>query len=466
PAMTAPKNKFLRFAASCLGMAWLAGLLALGVCLRADDFNLEPFQQDARMLSSKIAEFQYRLKSSKDGEQRLSDLESQLNQLKACLDRLTELAGDLSTEESHLHYLKNMELDPKEREVERVRQNAEQRLQDITQQLEAWNAEADRHNAQKPNPEDEGAVSAYNAEANEGNARHEHMVADYDRIREEVQQEIEQAVQALAKVQQEYTDAETKRDQTVSQLQDQAQQYTTARGPLVDQLVALESEPVPTSVPLTPFSRGVAPQEADTVPVERLPVGPGNDKHAIDQLQVVTSSSRAAAGRDENDKPAAAGTPADVTAKVRSGYEFDSGGGLAPAALPNVDVPAGEPVSQAIPLVVAPAPNERADAPPEVKESPKLQAVAQQQADNFKDLDQLYTKRRELAQQGANASPQEWTKVVNDISTKQAAITTAAVQQKLAEGSKTIDLTIIPKAQRKKISDLNVPPPPPPSSPP
>ncbi len=192
------------------------------------------------------------------------------------------------------------------------------------------------------------------------------------------------------------------------------------------------------------------------------PVGPGRNTRALDQLRVVTASSRDAAGRDEHDQ--GIGEPAQVTASTEAGYQFDTGGGTGVAPLPGVDPP---PAAPAVPLVVPVSPVVRDDAPTPVKNSPKLQQLASRQVENVKKLDDLYAARRALLQRGADATPAEWTKVVADISTTHAAITRDVVAEKLAEGSGTIDLTIVPKSQRKRTADIVVPPPelPPPAPP-
>ena len=108
---------------------------------------------------------------------------------------------------------------------------------------------------------------------------------------------------------------------------------------------------------------------------------------------------------------------------------------------------------------VPPAPAAREDAPAAVKQSPVLQALAQQRTDAFTKLDALYQRRREIFQQGADAKPEAWTEVVNGIAQAQADANMAGVGLKLAEGSQLMDLTITPKAQHPP-TDLNVPAPP------
>jgi hypothetical protein len=198
-------------------------------------------------------------------------------------------------------------------------------------------------------------------------------------------------------------------------------------------------------------------EKAGTVVTPWRPIGPGNNTHALDQLRVVTASSRDAAGVDDQGR--VVNPPAEPVAKNESGYGFDTGQGTGMADLPGVGTPASQPAT-AVPLVL-PAPPE--NAPPAIKQSPTLQKFSQTQTDGFSKLDQLYQQRRELMQQGTQATPEAWTQVVKQISETQAAVNLAGVGLKLAEGSQLIDLTIVPKSQRK-VSDLTLPPPPPPSS--
>lgn len=446
--------------------AWLAALL-LAVSLAAEAPKVEPFEKDAEFLATKIAQYRYRLKSSREGEQRLSAMESSLNRMRSVISQLRDLGSEIESKDGRLRYLRTMELEPKQREIERIRQTFDAEVRRFQGERQSLNGEIQRHNNAKhvfQLPEEAGALQSYNAEKADLDARGAALDRRADERGRELQQQFEAAVQAFGKLQQEFAENETKRDQALQNFQSQAGEYTGARETVVNELVALDREPEPVpvvNVPLTPFSQGVKPEEAGTIPVARPPIGPGNNAHAIDQLRVVTKSSRDAAGRDGRDKEVT--SPAEETARVDTSYTFDIGGGTGMADLPDVATPEAK-QQQAVPLEVPPTPIERSETPAPVKNSPVVQEFARQQSEGLSKLDQLYQQRRELQQQGAAATPEAWTTVVNDISKAQSEVNMAGVGLKLAEGSALLDLTIVPKAQ-KKLSDLTVPPPPPPANP-
>lgn len=439
--------------------AWAGVLLILGAIATAgapaDD--LKRYNDDLRLLSAKVAQYRHRLKASGDGAARLAALETELARLKAAVEEMTRLVSDLESKDSRLRYLKVMEVEPKGRELERVRQGQDQRYEQLAQQRAAvereWAWWATQQHTFKT-PEEEAGLAAAWTQYNRIKAMDDRYKADLARAEREMREEFDRALAVYTQAQRELSEAETSRERVARQLEQHTGQYGESRAPLVEQLVDLDNTPPPASVPLTPFSNGVLPSEAGLVPVVRPPVGPGANTRALDQLRVVTASSRGAAGRDAGDQDVT--VPVNVTASTVGSYQFDTGGGLDPAALPEVDAP---PAAAAVPLVVPSSPTVREDAPATVRNSPKLQELATRQADNVRKLDELYAARRTLVQQGAAASPAELTKMVQDISTTHAAIAMDVVTEKLAEGSKTIDLTIVPKTQRKRISDIVVPPP-------
>lgn len=447
--------------------AWLAALLCLATALAAEAPKVEPFEKDAEFLATKIAQYRYRLKSSREGEQRLSTMESSLTRLRSLISGLKDLAGEIESKEGKLRYLRTMELEPKQREIERLRQTFDAEVRRFQEERRSLSNEITRHNNAPHTfqlPEQAAGLQAYNAEKADLDARSAALGRRAEERGREMQQQFEEAVQAFGKIQQEFAETETKRDQALQKFQTQAGEYTGARETVVNELMTLDREPEPVpmvNVPLTPFGQGVRPEEAGTIPVARPLIGPGNNPRAIDQLRVVTKSSRDAAGRDEHDKEVT--VPAEETARVDTSYTFDTGGGTGMADLPGVETPAAK-QQEAVPLVVPPPPAEQPAAPAPLKDSPVVREFARQQSEGFSKLDQLYQQRRELHEQGAAASPEAWTKVVNDISKTQAEVNIAGVGMKLAEGSALLDLTIVPKAQ-KKLSDLTVPPPPPPSNP-
>ena len=438
--------------------AWLLTLMLAATAARSEAPAVEPYEKDVNFLASKVAQYRYRLKSSSDGSTRLSTLETGVAEMKSIVPQLKEHAEEIEAKDSKVQYLKTMELGPKERELDRVRRDVQLWTEEIGRDEDALNQAIAVHNGGKKLytlPDEQAGLDAYNAEKAMLEGRQSALNARRDKRKAELKEQFTAAFVAYTKAQQELSETETKRAQAAQEFQTQAGQYATARGPVVAELEALDNEPTPTvSVPLTPFSQGVPPGEAGTIPIVPAPVGPGNNTHAIDQLQVITSSDRFAAGRDEHDQPV--NSPPPAVAKHASSYGFDDGKGIGKADLPEVGTPEGKPVD-AVPLTVPPAPAAQENAPPAVKASPTLEKFAQKRTEGFTKLDQLYQQRRELMQQGPQASPEAWTQVVKDISSTQAAVNMAGVGLKLAEGSQLMDLSIVPKSQHK-ISDLNLPP--------
>lgn len=418
--------------------------------------NGKHYQDDLRLLSTKVGQYRYRLKSSRDGAQQLAELDQALAKLKAEVDEIAELAGELDDKDSRLHYLKEMELGPKERDVDRVRQAQEQRYEQLNRQRQgverewAWWA-TQKHTFKTPD-ESAGLAAAW-VQYNRIKALEDAYKADRARAQEEMKDEFARAVAAYTKAQQELSETETRREQMAEKLGQRTGNYAAGRAPIVEQLVSLDNAPAPVNVPLTPFSNGVPPEKSGKIDRVKTPIGPGANTHALDQLRVVTASSRVAAGHDDQDKDNGL-LPPNVTASTVSSYEFDNGGGTGVAPLPEVAAPAA-----AVPLVLPPSPAEREDAPAPVKASPELQKLANHRVESVKKLDDLYAARRVLLQQGAAASPADWTKVVQDISATHAAIAMDVVTEKLAEGSQKIDAQVTLRPQRKRISDIVVPPP-------
>ena len=441
--------------------AVVLALLVFATAARSDTPPVEPYEKDVNFLASKVAQYRYRLKSTAEGSQRLSTMETGVAELKSVVSELKEQSDEIVSKDSHLKFLKDMELEPKERAVEQLRQSYDAFVAGANVDFDALRQAISVHNSGKKLyqlPEEQGALNAYNAEKAALDDRSAALKAQYEDKNHELRAQLEAAIQLYTKAQEEFSETETKREQAAQSFRSQAEQYTNSRGAVVSALEALDNEPAATvTAPLTPFRNGVPIEQAGTVEIKWQPIGPGNNTHALDHLRVVTASSRDAAGVDDQGRPVSA--PVAEVAKHESGYVFDNGVGTGTAALPEVGTPPSKPAEE-VPLVVPAAPE---NAPPAVKNSPTLQKYAQAQTDGFSKLDQLYQQRRDLMQQGTQATPEAWTKVVKEISETQATVNMAGVGLKLAEGSQLIDLTIVPKSQHK-ISDLTVPPPPPPAT--
>ena len=325
-------------------------LLALAAAARAEAPSTERYERDVAFLASKLAQHRYSLRTTPEGEQRLATLETTEAKLKSLLSDLKEQADEIGTKDSRLQYLKDMELGPKERAVDRLRQ-----------EFEDWNRDGERDVAALDQAvavyrsgqlsftkEEHAAYLAKYAEWEALEARRNALNTRLDQGRREFKERLDAALQLWTKAQQEYSETATKREQAAARFQETANQYVESRAPMAEALEAADNQPLPATVavPLTPFSHGVAPQDAGTVPVVKPPIGPGSNTHALDQVRVVVASS--VSGAETVDASAPVG-------KTQSGYEFDTGGGLGKADLPSVATPEASP-ADAVPLVVPPAP--------------------------------------------------------------------------------------------------------------
>ncbi len=408
--------------------ALAAFVLVLGARLLAENVSLENYEQDLGFLASKIAQHRHHLKGSSEGESRLSGLESGLGECRSSFERMTELAETLKTKESHIHFLREMELEPRLKAVEQVRSTYNNRKDNLDRRASALKRTIDEHN-DRPHvfaPEDSGGLAAYDREADEGNSRIAALKREYEELERQFEEDLDVAVKAHSKALQEVTEEEKKRDAVLENLRTESSTYRGLREQMVTRLTEVEQELENHPV------NAVAYAASETV-------GPSGNTHALDQLRVVVSASRAAALTDKE------------PAKVDSSSGFDTESTFAPADMPYVAVP-----DAAVPLVVAPPATQQEETQAVVKDSPTLSRFEHQQDESVSKLEQLYQKRLELKKQGANASPEEWTKVVNDISATQAHLNFVTVAQRLAQGSALIDLTITPKAQKKP---SEVPPP-------
>lgn len=434
-----------KFFARGLATGILGAVVAFVVPARAEAPSAEPYEQDVGLLTSKITQHRFRLKRTKDGEARLSELESAVTELRWKISELKDAAGEIGSIDSHLRYLRAMELEPKQREIERLKLQAEGELEAFAPRGRSLQARIQQHNAQRREfgEGEEAALAAYNAEAEQLNREKESLRAEANERQQYWQQQVEAAVAAFGKVQQEFVETEEKRRRAADRFREHHDAYNSARAPLVQSLVALENEPEPetnASVPLTPFKQ--APVDPGSEIVAAAPVGPGSSR-AIEQLRIVAASSTA--GQQ---------TKVDVTSKTDLGYQFDTPGGVGIADLPGVPTPEGEsvepatepPPDRSVPLAV-PEPTVRAQG------TPIVQASAQRQETNFNQLEQLYQQRRELMQQGPRASPKEWGQVVQQISLTQAKINFEAATQQLTEGSQSVNLTV----RRRKPAEVPSP---------
>lgn len=458
PAHHFPSTRRGRFAA-CVGLALLVGALAAPVYGGPGADSVQRFKDDVRFLSGKMLPAKYRVRRQAGGEDTWAGLQDQIERLKRVAANLQDLGERIDTAESRLHYLKAYEVEPKMREVERVRLLGEQRLESVFSRLAALGREIQDHNARPHvfSKEQAAAHAAYDSEAGVLMNRQGALHAERDRILAETQQAFEQAVMAVTRVQKEMAEVGARHGRLATEFGQVAGLYAAIRGPLAGRLQDIENQPEATAV-TSPFGGNSVPAGEAGLVARPAPIGAGVTPRALDQLRIVTATSTAAA--DMQDAGLAVGR---VNTGATSGYQFDTEQGLPPVDLPAVEAPEGVPVdapapeAAAVPLVLAPSPAQQPGAPAEIRASPRLQQAEQEQTRQFSALEKLYAERKELAQQGPAASAQDWTRVVNNISETQAQINFTEVTKRLAAGSAAMDLTIRPKSRRT--SDIVVPAP-------
>jgi hypothetical protein len=422
----------------------VAGMLSAGP--GAD--GAQRFKDDLRFLNSKLIGAKHRLRRAADGEDTLAGLLRQADELRSLISQLEDLGGRIDSTVSRLRYLKNYEVEPKLREVERVQKWAESRAQDYADRLSQIQRQGSTAAAKPHNGQTEAECSTCR-EVAAISRRFEAVKAEAQNFMTEAQRDIERAVAAAGKAQQEMSEAGARHGRLAEEFAGVAREYGAARDPLAQQLEQIENEPPPTTT-TGPFgSPSVTPGQAQLV-ARPPPIGAGVSPRALDQLRVVTTTSKTAAGtRDDHY------VPGQVDTRAVSGYVFDTNQGLPPADLPEVDAPEGVPVGEspqtqqeaAVPLEIEPSPTANPAAPPVLKSSPPVLQAEDKQARLFGQLDQLYTERKQLAQQGGAASSTEWTNVVNKISETQAQINYTEAMKRISGGSGVTDLTIRRKSR-------------------
>ena len=334
---------------------------------------------------------------------------------------------------------------------------AEQQTQVFADRLAALQREGNRAGAKPHNGETEATCSTCQ-EVAAIRIHYNAVQAEAKKFLAEAQREFERAVAAAGKAQAEMSEVGTKHGRAATEFGETAGRYAAIRDPLAGRLHEIENQP-DISLPITSFGPGSVPGGEAGLVARPAPIGAGVTPRALDQLRIVTTTSKTAA--DTPDDHLGVGP---VTTSMVSGYQFDTKEGLPPVDLPAVDVPEGVPVdapappqeAAAVPLVMEPGPAQKPDAPAEIKASPRLQQAEQEQSRQFGSLEKLYAERKELARQGPAASPQDWTRVVNQISETQAQVNFTEAVKRMSGGSGVTDLTI---RRKSRPLDAAVPPP-------
>ena len=211
-------------------------LLALAAAARAEAPSTERYERDVAFLASKLAQHRYSLRTTPEGEQRLATLETTEAKLKSLLSDLKEQADEIGTKDSRLQYLKDMELGPKERAVDRLRQ-----------EFEDWNRDGERDVAALDQAvavyrsgqlsftkEEHAAYLAKYAEWEALEARRNALNTRLDQGRREFKERLDAALQLWTKAQQEYSETATKREQAAARFQETANQYVESRAPMAE----------------------------------------------------------------------------------------------------------------------------------------------------------------------------------------------------------------------------------------
>jgi len=180
------------------------------------------------------------------------------------------------------------------------------------------------------------------------------------------------------------------------------------------------------------FPNGVPPRHAGLTDRALPPVGPSAKADALFKLRVEKAfSDQSVSGLQ--------------SLKEKSGFVFDEGRVMNPAALPDVNAPPGQLLEEATALakaalVLPRAASERADAPPAVTQNAKLKSLAARQAKAATAVEVALGVRNELFQQGTKAKPEAWEANNRALSkaTYDAAITVPL--EKAAGGSEDMDL--------------------------
>lgn len=207
--------------------------------------NAGRFQSDVDFLNGKIASYRESLKLTPENQQRLASLDAAITKLKTNIGQLSTLADSLDSKETRLRTLKENDLEPKAREVERTRQYAEQRFSDANRERQYFMQEVQAHNA-KSNlftlPNQAAELTAYNQEKIDLNTKGTLIWSSTESAINEARQMVEMAMQSFTFAQQEFRTTEQERSQLATNLKETSDTYFQNRDTLVRQLIAVEKD--------------------------------------------------------------------------------------------------------------------------------------------------------------------------------------------------------------------------------
>ena len=224
----------------------------LAFCFLADlTSGTEQQLKDLGLCIAKVEQHRSALKGSDEGIKRLAALDHYLEIMKAGADRIQELTGELQRQDERLRDLKRLELDPKQREVEQIRQATDARFSQLRYEKQSLETEIIQHN-NKPHIFYDTQLAEranYIAETTALKARWQKLTEAAAAIQTEMQPRLDNAGRAATKARQDFSEASAKRDKTVQLAQEQTFHYANTRSLLIGQLDKMDREAAPAVLP-------------------------------------------------------------------------------------------------------------------------------------------------------------------------------------------------------------------------
>lgn len=228
-------------------------LLLLVFCLPRAYVIADPAPEKEQRLKDlglcvvKVEQHRTRLKGSDAGTKTLAALDRSLAAMQAGIDRLPELAAELKKQDDRLRDLRMLELEPKQREVEQIRQTIEARFSQLLSEKQFLETETAQHNNRPHFFYDSQLAERANyiAEATALEARWQRLREAAMLVQTEMQPRFDLASRALAKTQQDFSEAAARREKAAQLLQEQTFYYTNTRSTLAEELAKLDHAAAP-----------------------------------------------------------------------------------------------------------------------------------------------------------------------------------------------------------------------------
>lgn len=219
-----------------------------GVCVVADlPSGTEQQLKDHGLWVARVDQLRSRLKGTEAGTKQLAALDQSLVTMQAGINRLSELSAELKLQDDRLRDLRMQELEPKQREVEQIRQTTEARFSQLLSQKQWLEIETSQHN-NRPHVFYDSQLAEranYIAEATALEARWQRLREAATLVQTEMQARSDAANRALAKARQEFSEAAARREKTAQSLQEQTFHYSNTRSALAEQLDKLDHAAAP-----------------------------------------------------------------------------------------------------------------------------------------------------------------------------------------------------------------------------